>query len=147
MGFLDRDQVVARRFSNRRELTPLTRQIQRQGFASRAGLDIQSTDIRPNFPYLASEAKAVKGDQADRNEGSQADHGEGELLERFRTRYVLLASGEGEAEDIGESWRMADVLGGKGIPNRVDSWGGEWRHDWVTWRRMFPQYLAELAPP
>ena len=70
----------------------------------------------------------------------------GELLEQLRTRFVLLASGEGEAEDIGESWRMADVLGGKGIPNRVDSWGGEWHHDWVTWRKMFPQYLDELTP-
>ena len=66
----------------------------------------------------------------------------GELLERLRTRFVLLASGEGKAEDIDESWRMADVLGEKGIPNRVDSWGGEWHHDWITWRRMFPQYLG-----
>ena len=69
----------------------------------------------------------------------------GELLDRLRTRFVLLASGEGEAEDIDESWRMADVLGEKGIPNRVDSWGSDWHHDWVTWRRMFPQYLDELT--
>ena len=58
---------------------------------------------------------------------------------------MLLASGEGEAEDIEESWRMAELLGGKGIPNRVDSWGAEWHHDWVTWRKMFPKYLDELA--
>jgi esterase/lipase superfamily enzyme len=42
---------------------------------------------------------------------------------------------------------MADVLGAKGIPNRVDSWGRDWRHDWVTWRKMFPQYLTELTAP
>ena len=48
-------------------------------------------------------------------------------------------------EDIGESWRMANVLGAKGIPNRVDSWGAEYRHDWVTWREMLPKYLAEYA--
>ena len=70
---------------------------------------------------------------------------DGEDLDKLHTRFVLLASGEGEAEDIGESWRVADLLGGKGIPNRVDSWGLEWRHDWVTWRRMFPQYLDELT--
>jgi esterase/lipase superfamily enzyme len=70
---------------------------------------------------------------------------EGELLETLRSRFVLLASGEGEAEDIEESWRMAELLGGKGIPNRVDSWGAEWHHDWVTWRKMFPKYLDELA--
>ena len=69
---------------------------------------------------------------------------EGDLLSKLRERFILFASGEGEAEDIGESWRMADVLGAKGIPNRVDSWGAEWPHDWVSWRKMFPQYLDEL---
>lgn len=71
----------------------------------------------------------------------------GPILSRLRQRFVLLASGEGEAEDIEESWRVARLLGDKGIPNRVDSWGREWRHDWVTWRKMFPQYLDELVPP
>ena len=37
------------------------------------------------------------------------------------------------------------MLGSKGIPNRVDVWGPEWHHDWPTWLRMLPQYLAELA--
>jgi len=69
----------------------------------------------------------------------------GPLLDSIRTRFVLLASGQGRAEDIGQSWRIADVLGGKGIPNRVDPWGEEWHHDWPTWRRMLPQYLAEMA--
>jgi esterase/lipase superfamily enzyme len=66
-------------------------------------------------------------------------------LERLRQRFALLASGDGDWEDIGESWRLASVLGGKGIPNRVDNWGPEWSHDWPTWRRMLPQYLGELA--
>jgi esterase/lipase superfamily enzyme len=58
---------------------------------------------------------------------------------------VLLASGEGKAENIGESFRVANVLGEKGVPNRVDSWGPEWPHDWPTWRKMLPQYLDELT--
>ena len=58
---------------------------------------------------------------------------------------VLLASGEGAWEDIGESWRVANVLGDKGVPNRVDSWGADWEHGWDTWRRMLPVYLDELA--
>ncbi len=70
---------------------------------------------------------------------------EGEHLEKLRTRFVLLASGEGEAEDIGESWRVAQALGAKGIPNRVDSWGPDWKHDWPLWREMFPKYLAEMV--
>ncbi|HSR42096.1 MAG TPA: alpha/beta hydrolase-fold protein [Longimicrobiales bacterium] len=71
---------------------------------------------------------------------------EGEHLERLRSRFVLLASGEGEAEDIGESWRVAEVLGSRGIPNRVDSWGTEWKHDWPTWRNMLHAYVPELFP-
>lgn len=67
-------------------------------------------------------------------------------LDLLRTRFVLLASGEGEAEDIGESWRVAELLGGKGIPNRVDSWGPEWKHDWPTWRNMLHTYVPRLFP-
>jgi esterase/lipase superfamily enzyme len=64
-------------------------------------------------------------------------------LEKLRSRFILLASGEGRAEDIGESWRMASVLGKQGIPNLVDSWGADWHHDWPTWRKMLPQLLGE----
>jgi esterase/lipase superfamily enzyme len=70
---------------------------------------------------------------------------EGPQLDTLRQRRVILASGEGAWEDIGESWAMADVLGSKGVPNRVDSWGPEFEHDWGTWWRMLPQYLAEVC--
>jgi esterase/lipase superfamily enzyme len=69
----------------------------------------------------------------------------GDHLELLRQRRVILPSGEGEHEDIGESWAMAEVLGSKGVPNRVDSWGPETIHDWPTWWRMLPQYLDELC--
>lgn len=70
---------------------------------------------------------------------------EGPQLDILRQRRVILASGEGAWEDIGESWALADVLGAKGVPNRVDSWGPDFEHDWPTWRRMLPQYLEELC--
>jgi len=70
---------------------------------------------------------------------------DGPQLDRLRQRYVVLASGEGAWEDIGESWQMASALGAKGIPNRVDNWGPQWAHDWPTWRQMLPQYLGELT--
>ncbi len=73
------------------------------------------------------------------------DMEEGERLAKLRTRYVLIPSGEGRAEDISESWRLAHILGSKNIPNRVDSWGAEWHHDWPTWRNMLPKYLDELT--
>ena len=70
---------------------------------------------------------------------------EGPQLDRLRQRRVILASGEGEWEDVGSSWQMAAALGGKGIPNRVDNWGPQWAHQWPTWRQMLPQYLRELT--
>lgn len=70
---------------------------------------------------------------------------QGPQLEQLRQRLIVLPSGQGDFEDIGESWRMAQILGARGIPNRVDPWGTEWRHDWVTWREMLPKYLAEFA--
>ena len=70
---------------------------------------------------------------------------EGPALEKLRQRMIVMPSGEGDYEDIGESWRMANILGSKGIPNRVDSWGPNYKHDWETWREMLPQYLAEFS--
>jgi esterase/lipase superfamily enzyme len=70
---------------------------------------------------------------------------EGPQLDRLRQRLAILAAGEGDWEDIGESWNLAAVLGAKGVPNRVDNWGPDWAHDWPTWRRMLPQYLRELT--
>ena len=70
---------------------------------------------------------------------------EGRQLELLRRRFVLLAFGQGRWEHPEESWRMADVLGGKGIPNRVDPWGHEYDHDWPTWRQMLPHYLGQVT--
>lgn len=67
----------------------------------------------------------------------------GPHLEKLRQRFILIPSGEGKAEDINESWNLARVLGSKGIPNRVDSWGKETPHDWMTWRDMLPKYLGQ----
>ena len=71
---------------------------------------------------------------------------EGSQLEQLRRRFVVLASGTGDWEDIGEAWAMAHVLGTKGVPNRVDDWGPEYPHDWSTWWQMLPVYLDELVP-
>jgi esterase/lipase superfamily enzyme len=71
---------------------------------------------------------------------------DGEALETVRRRMVVLASGSGAWEDVGESWRVAEVLGDKGIPNRVDDWGPGYAHDWPTWFEMLPLYLDELLP-
>ncbi|MBA2661659.1 MAG: hypothetical protein H0U74_05150 [Bradymonadaceae bacterium] len=69
----------------------------------------------------------------------------GRHLDVLRSRFVLLVSGEGRAENIGESWAMAHSLGSNGVPNRVESWGHEWHHDWPTWRAMLPKILSDWS--
>jgi esterase/lipase superfamily enzyme len=70
---------------------------------------------------------------------------EGPQLVQLRQRLIVIPTGEGDYEDAGESWRMANVLGAKRVPNRVDLWGKDRHHNWVTWREMLPKYLSELA--
>jgi esterase/lipase superfamily enzyme len=67
----------------------------------------------------------------------------GPHLDELRKRFILFASGDGRAENMGETWAMANTLGKMGIPNRVDAWGPDWHHDWPTWRAMLPKYLGE----
>jgi esterase/lipase superfamily enzyme len=67
----------------------------------------------------------------------------GRHLDVLKQRFILMPSGEGRAEDIGESFAMARALGRQGIPNRVDNWGPSFPHDWDTWRKMLPQYLED----
>lgn len=66
-------------------------------------------------------------------------------LDQLRQRFAVLASGEGQWENVGESWAMAGALGARGVPNRVDNWGPRWDHQWPTWWRMLPQYVDELV--
>lgn len=72
--------------------------------------------------------------------------GDGPILDQLRRRFILMAYGQGRWENPGEAWDMANILGGKGIPNRVDPWGEAYDHDWPTWREMLPVYLNELVP-
>lgn len=71
---------------------------------------------------------------------------EGELLDKLRTRYILMPFGQGRWESPDESWQMARILGAKGVPNRVDPWDWRYDHDWTTWREMMPKYLNDLVP-
>jgi esterase/lipase superfamily enzyme len=71
--------------------------------------------------------------------------GDGPQLAKLRERIIVLATGEGRWEAPGESWRAANVLGSRGVPNRVDLWGTDYDHDWPTWREMLPHYLDKLS--
>ncbi|MEZ5932122.1 MAG: alpha/beta hydrolase-fold protein [Alphaproteobacteria bacterium] len=71
--------------------------------------------------------------------------GPGRDHDRLKSRFVLLSFGQGRWENPDDSWKLADVLGAKGIPNRVDAWGPDYDHDWPTWREMLPLYLDDLT--
>lgn len=68
-----------------------------------------------------------------------------EILAQLERVFVILAMGEGPWESPSQTWRVGEALGSKGIANRVDTWGEEYGHDWLTWRAMLPQYLEELT--
>jgi len=69
---------------------------------------------------------------------------EGPQLEQLRERHITLCHGGGRWEDPEQDWRMAKILGAKGVPNQVDPWGEGYDHDWPTWRAMLPKYLDEI---
>jgi esterase/lipase superfamily enzyme len=66
-------------------------------------------------------------------------------LDLLRSRFVVLATGQGRWEEPAETWKMAHALGAKYIPNRVDLWSHQHDHDWQTWIEMLPLYLDDLA--
>jgi esterase/lipase superfamily enzyme len=66
------------------------------------------------------------------------------VLNELRTdKKIYLYTGSGEYEDPSASWKMADELGAKNIPNWVECWDKNWRHDWPTWREMLPQAIEK----
>jgi esterase/lipase superfamily enzyme len=74
--------------------------------------------------------------------------GDGQHLNLLRgKRHIHFVTGSGPYEAPNESWRIANVLGAKGIPNNVEVWGKEWSHDWPTWRDMLPSYLERKVLP
>ncbi len=72
--------------------------------------------------------------------------GDGAMVDQLRQRVIVMPCGQGRYENPAESWSMAEILGAKGIPNRVDLWSHDHHHDWPTWREMLPQYLNEMVP-
>ncbi len=70
---------------------------------------------------------------------------ESDQLTKLRERFIVMAHGNGRWEDPAQDFRMASILGSKGVPNRVDPWGPDFDHNWPTWRAMLPKYLAEVT--
>ena len=70
----------------------------------------------------------------------------GEALDRLRQARFVLGVGRGRWDNPPNSFRMAGVLGSRGIPNKVELWGEDADHDWPTWRTMLPTFLDRMLP-
>lgn len=69
----------------------------------------------------------------------------GDQLARLRDARFVMGVGRGRWDNPRNSFRLAEVLGRKGIWNRVELWGPDADHDWPTWRTMLPQFLHKLV--
>jgi esterase/lipase superfamily enzyme len=57
---------------------------------------------------------------------------------------IRLATGHGAWEDAGPTYRLSEVLRGRGIPHAVDDWGPDGGHDWPYWKHQMDVYLSRL---
>lgn len=62
------------------------------------------------------------------------------FLDRYRQMRIVLGVGDHDI-CLGENFRMADILGRKGIPHWLDVWTGGERHDWPLWQRMAVKFF------
>lgn len=69
---------------------------------------------------------------------------EGEQLEQLRRVRFVFGLGQ-NYENPAYTWTVADVLGKRGVWNRVEVWGADSGHDWPTWRTMLPLFLGKLG--
>lgn len=66
--------------------------------------------------------------------------GDSWFLERYQRLKLILAAGDWDI-CLGENYRMAQILGSKGIPHWLDVWTGELKHDWPLWQRMAAKFF------
>ncbi|HXY39020.1 MAG TPA: alpha/beta hydrolase-fold protein [Vicinamibacteria bacterium] len=71
------------------------------------------------------------------------------LSDEYYLRYlhqcdIRLATGRDPYEDSAPTYRLAEVLGSRGIPHSVDDWGPDGGHDWPFWKHQMDVYIARL---
>ena len=70
---------------------------------------------------------------------------QGEFLERVRgNTHLTLVCGQGAYEEgcIEETIALGKMLDAKKIPNTLDLWGRDSRHDWLWWKRQALMHLS-----
>jgi esterase/lipase superfamily enzyme len=57
---------------------------------------------------------------------------------------IHLSTGTGMWENSGPTYRLSEVLSGKGIRHSLDDWGPEGGHDWPYWKHQMREYISRL---
>jgi esterase/lipase superfamily enzyme len=63
------------------------------------------------------------------------------VLDQLATCEIHIATGSGPWEKSGESYRLSEVLTGRGIRHHLDDWGSMGGHDWPYWKHQMQRYL------
>jgi esterase/lipase superfamily enzyme len=69
---------------------------------------------------------------------------DGWYLHQLHQCDIHLATGHGPYEDSGPTYRLSEVLRGRGIPHAVDDWGPDGGHDWPYWKHQMGVYVSRL---
>jgi esterase/lipase superfamily enzyme len=57
---------------------------------------------------------------------------------------IHIVTGHGPFEDPTSSYRLSDLLRGKGIHHWLDDWGPLGGHDWPYWKHQMREYVSKL---
>jgi esterase/lipase superfamily enzyme len=66
------------------------------------------------------------------------------VFEQLASCDIHIATGTGQWENSGPSYRLSEVLASKGIRHSLDNWGPEGGHDWPYWKHMMREYISRL---
>jgi esterase/lipase superfamily enzyme len=65
-------------------------------------------------------------------------------LGHLATCDIHIATGSGPWEQSAESYRLSQILAGRGIRHHLDDWGPLGGHDWPYWKHQMREYLARI---
>jgi esterase/lipase superfamily enzyme len=75
------------------------------------------------------------------------NHHEINYLDKYRNSRLIFCCGKGDYEDmmLADTYKLEEVLKGKGIPAWFDFWGHDSAHDWVWWQKQIIYYFGKIV--
>jgi esterase/lipase superfamily enzyme len=66
------------------------------------------------------------------------------FYDHIRDCDIHIATGCGQWEHSGPSYRLSEILSSKGIRHSLDDWGPQGGHDWPYWKHQMREYIGKL---